>query len=263
MTAKTRNISFCILAGTRVSLFNRINSQTVRTKYMTIDHAQLCASSLEWSDFSLVSRASDPPSIGAVVGISFQSSYLTFVPGGPQLMGYGCSIILSDAHSGISTPPLIIRKVVKGGVFPDEGGLSPRIRGEVKDGVHVVTDDVDDYLCWTIVGISKFQYTFFDAFRQINTIPDMPITPFPTLFTAPVYRQTNNTLELVIANFCYTDPTTAAHTPLDVYLGNLGPLRHRVYQVTQPGPSTNIAPFVNGTGGSVVVDTPDLTATFP
>ncbi|KAK6987878.1 hypothetical protein R3P38DRAFT_2805150 [Favolaschia claudopus] len=142
-----------------------------------------------------------------------------------------CSIILSDAHSGISTPPLIIRKVVKGGVFPDEGGLSPRIRGEVKDGVHVVTDDVDDYLCWTIVGISKFQYTFFDAFRQINTIPDMPITPFPTLFTAPVYRQTNNTLELVIANFCYTDPTTAAHTPLDVYLGNLGPLRHRVYQM--------------------------------
>lgn len=30
---------------------------------------------------------------------------------------------------------------------------SPRIREEVKDGVHTVHDEVDDYLCWTIVGI--------------------------------------------------------------------------------------------------------------
>jgi len=122
----------------------------------------------------------------------------------------------------------------------------------VKDGVRVITDDVDDYLCWTIVGISKFQYTFFDAFGQNNNIPDMPITPFPTLFTAPVYRQTNNTIELTVANFFYADPTTGAHTPLDVYLGNLGPLRHRVYQATPPGPLTTISPFINRTGGNVM-----------
>lgn len=52
-TAKTRNISSCILAGGPVSLFNRINSQTVRTKYMTIDHAQLCASNITWSAFTV------------------------------------------------------------------------------------------------------------------------------------------------------------------------------------------------------------------
>lgn len=52
-TAKTRNISSCILAGGPVSLFNRINSQTVRTKYMTIDHAQLCASNVGWSAFNV------------------------------------------------------------------------------------------------------------------------------------------------------------------------------------------------------------------
>lgn len=52
-TAKTRNISSCILAGGPVSLFNRINSQTVRTKYMTIDHAQLCASNVAWSAFNV------------------------------------------------------------------------------------------------------------------------------------------------------------------------------------------------------------------
>ena len=52
-TAKTRNIGSCILAGGPVSLFNRINSQTVRTKYMTIEHNQLCASNIAWSAFAV------------------------------------------------------------------------------------------------------------------------------------------------------------------------------------------------------------------
>ena len=65
-TAKTRNISSCILAGGPVSLFNRINSQTVRTKYMTIDHNQLCASNVAWSAFNVnvVRRTEDAPAHG-------------------------------------------------------------------------------------------------------------------------------------------------------------------------------------------------------
>ena len=30
---------------------------------------------------------------------------------------------------------------------------SPRVREEVKDGARILHDEVDDYLCWTIVGI--------------------------------------------------------------------------------------------------------------
>ena len=52
-TAKTRNLASCILAGGPVSLFNRINSQTVRTKYMTIDNGTLCASNVTWSAFTV------------------------------------------------------------------------------------------------------------------------------------------------------------------------------------------------------------------
>jgi recombining binding protein (suppressor of hairless) len=77
----------------------------------------------------------------------------------------------------------------------------------------------------------------------------MPITPFPTLFTAPVYRPANNTVELTVSNFFYEDPKNGTQTPLDVYLGNLGPLRHRVYQATPPGPLTNISPFVQSLTG--------------
>jgi recombining binding protein suppressor of hairless len=65
-TAKTRNISSCILAGGPVSLFNRINSQTVRTKYMTIDHGQLCASNVTWSAFNVnvVRHPTETPTLG-------------------------------------------------------------------------------------------------------------------------------------------------------------------------------------------------------
>ena len=126
-------------------------------------------------------------------------------------MTYGCEIVLSDTLSGISTGPLVIRKVDKGKVSADDGGpvsqmqkialqrvnpdgtrhylsaagpmpgtpgvvappapgmssqagthplifQTPRVRDEMKDGVRLITDEVDDYLCWTIVGICACSY---------------------------------------------------------------------------------------------------------
>lgn len=68
-TAKTRNIASCILAGGPVSLFNRINSQTVRTKYMTVDGGQLCASNVAWAAFnvSVVRPQGETPAIGTLM----------------------------------------------------------------------------------------------------------------------------------------------------------------------------------------------------
>lgn len=88
---------------------------------------------------------------------------------------------------------------------------------------------------------AKFQYTFFDAFGQNNSIPELPITPFPTLFTPPIYRPANNTLELTVSNFFYDDPKTSTQQPLTVYLGNIGPLRARCFPPHAPGPLTNIS----------------------
>lgn len=72
-TAKTRNIQSCILAGGPVSLFNRINSQTVRTKYMTIDHAHLCASNISWSAFNVnvLRRPGETVSVGEQIYLVF------------------------------------------------------------------------------------------------------------------------------------------------------------------------------------------------
>ena len=100
------------------------------------------------------------------------------------------------------------------------------------------------FCCVSCRSAAKFQYTFFDALGPSNTIPELPVTPFPTLFTAPVYRPANNALELTVSNFFYENPKTRAQTPLDVYLGSIGPLRTRIYQTPLPGPLTNVSPFV-------------------
>ncbi|KAI0687764.1 hypothetical protein BC835DRAFT_1408272 [Cytidiella melzeri] len=283
-TAKTRNIASCILAGGPVSLFNRINSQTVRTKYMTVDGGMICASNNSWSAFTVnVIRSSqgDAPAIG------------------PQPVTYGSEIMLVDQATGTQSGALQIRKVDKGRVAPDDGGpvsqmqkiallrVNPdgsrqylsaagplpgstvaappalgmpnatsahqllyqaaRVREEVKDGSRIVIDEVDDYLCWTIVGISKFQYTFFDAFNQSTNVPDTPITPFPTLFQAPVYKPNINSLELTVANFFYEHPKHGGRTTLDIYIGNIGPLRNRYYAYDHED-SFSPAPYVQAIG---------------
>lgn len=211
-TAKTRNLASCILAGGPVSLFNRINSQTVRTKYMTVDQGRLCASNTTWSAFNVevVQAVTDPnaqpPDVGA------------YHPGGvpPQPVTYGSTLLLTDSHTGLTSDPLVIRKVDKGRIVMDEGTMGgpvsqmqkvalcritetgaryylsaagplqilpdpsgaandgkgviathplvyqpPAVREEVKGDVRMEVDEVDDFLCWTIVGICK-GYFFFD-----------------------------------------------------------------------------------------------------
>lgn len=59
-----------------------------------------------------------------------------------------------------------------------------------------------------------------------------------------------------MSNFFYDDPKTNSQIPLDVYLGNIGPLRQRVYQASPPGPLTNISPFVQSLTGGAPVDGP-------
>lgn len=88
--------------------------------------------------------------------------------------------------------------------------------------------------------IAKFQYTFFDAFGLNNNVPELPITPFPTLFNTPVYRSQSNTLDMTAANFFYEHPKTRHQVPLDVYIGNIGPLRLRLYN---HAPTNQDVPF--------------------
>jgi recombining binding protein suppressor of hairless len=96
--------------------------------------------------------------------------------------------------------------------------------------------------------IAKFQYTFFDAFNQSTNVPDIPITPFPTLFQAPIYKPSSNILELTVANFFYIHPKHGGRTTLDIYIGNIGPLPNRYYAPELDSILTVPSPFVQAIG---------------
>ncbi|KAF9917470.1 hypothetical protein FBU30_000742 [Linnemannia zychae] len=199
-TAKARNVSSCILAGSLVSLFNRINSQTVRTKYMSSQDGELCAKGSTWSAFtiSIVTNGPTTPSParnGAAKSHHRQPAQPTASP-----ITYGAEIILTETATGLQSDRLIVCKVENGRII--EGAIGPICQmqkvalrstrqsaddrplylgagGDDHQGGRFMdhttaTNTVlryepttkpeyyrpgsDDFLCWTIVGISKFEY---------------------------------------------------------------------------------------------------------
>ncbi|CAG8435675.1 6204_t:CDS:2 [Diversispora eburnea] len=231
-TAKARNVSSCILSGSQISLFNRINSQTVRTKYMGIEGGP-CSS-----------PSNIPSSKGShhFNSSSSNSSSTTTNCSNVTPITYGSEIILSDPTNGFTSDRMIIRKVEKGRIA--QGACGPVSQMQkialqcVRPGareshylsaagpitmdspqsqeqctvnsassflgyqpsrvVHmqnvefskelfrmvsmpnsipcnnkndnsnssIIVEEVDDYLCWTIVGISKFQRTYYEPLQS-------------------------------------------------------------------------------------------------
>ncbi|KAF9558477.1 hypothetical protein EC968_007096 [Mortierella alpina] len=84
-TAKAGNASCFILNGMSVSLLNRINAQTVRTKYMAVDNNAVCAKIGSWSSFT-IKMVKPPPAppvkvVPASMGVFKAPSHSTkFVP---------------------------------------------------------------------------------------------------------------------------------------------------------------------------------------
>lgn len=111
--AKARNVLAHITRNASVSLFNRINSQTYRTKYLCAQNGRLSAQSRSWSAFRLVilARPGATASHDAADGV----------------LSYGSVIVLVDTESGVATDPLVVCKVDRGRIIPpvDEAASIP------------------------------------------------------------------------------------------------------------------------------------------
>lgn len=267
-TSKARNVSSCIVANSPVSLFNRINSQTVRTKYMTTESGRLCAKNSTWTPFEIiVVRQHDN------------------VP-----VTYGSEVILKDPQSGVSSPPMVIRKVDKGCIsasacgpvsqmqkialqLVEDGTEPPRYlsarttadnKQQQQDNAATwldfqpsrimsdkpgqeSTERLDDYLCWTIVGIAKFRYTFMEPSSPFSTAttttssssspsldrrniyqPSPPPSPPPRriiplpMVSAVYYHSHSHCIELIGQHL--VQATVTPSRLYEFYLGSHGPL---------------------------------------
>ena len=288
--AKARNVSAHITKDTCVSLFNRINSQTYRTKYLCAQDGRLFAQSRSWTAFRLVvlsrREAAGPQDMA-------DESVLT----------YGSVIVLVDPASGASTDPLIVCKVDRGRILPpvdgqivhddDEGNAwgavaqmqkvalmryvpsengwslhphTPRtylcagtpppampalsleagaaMRAEASDDAHsmplafastrplpwsehIVMDEAEDAFCWTLVGISHFEYTFMDVdmlgLRGTSASMGLALTPFPLVTTMPFYDAATHKLAMTVQHFFYVRDSAALQTPRDAYAATHAP----------------------------------------
>ncbi|KAI9312612.1 beta-trefoil DNA-binding domain-containing protein [Dichotomocladium elegans] len=138
------------------------------------------------------------------------------------------SAVLSSSSSSSSSSSI---SVSSSSCAPIEFLPSKIIQPDNK--IELAYEAVDDYLFWTIVGISKFEYSFHDAslskqHTQSRSYPVSTISPFPILSSVQ-YNPESSILNLFGQHLLH----------LEVWLGSHGPLVSRLVnsQAEQPGSS--------------------------
>ncbi|KAI7875604.1 beta-trefoil [Lichtheimia hyalospora FSU 10163] len=257
-TCKARSVSSCIVSSAPVALFNRINSQTVRTKYLATEDDRLCAKNAMWSPFDIIVLRQPPVDEGGSEIMDANAPY-----GGIPVV-YGSEIILRDTQSGVESPPLYIRKVDKGRIIHSAEGpvsqmqkialqlassnnnndqrmylsaagpvMNPSSSAQPTTWLEFVSsrvvadkprqdpsERVDDFVTWTIVGIAN-NPSHNRTMPQPSPPPSPPprrIMPLPLVSTVRCYDM--NTLELTGQHLL--QPSNGRL--LDVWLGAYGPL---------------------------------------
>ncbi|XP_066867864.1 recombining binding protein suppressor of hairless-like protein [Kogia breviceps] len=188
-----KNTDLCISSGSKVSLFNRLRSQTVSTRYLSVEDGDFVASARQWAAFTLhladehCSQGDFPPREGYV--------------------HYGSLVQLICTVTGITLPPMIIRKVAKQcalldvdepisqlhkcafqfpGGPPGEGGTYLCLATEKvvqfqaspcpKEANKALLNDSS---CWTIIGTESVEFSFSTSLACTRE----PVTPVPLIST--------------------------------------------------------------------------------
>lgn len=309
---KRTNASY-LYVGDPISLWSRINSQSVRTKYLYVEHGKLVGMPSDWSAFVIdVVKRGEPPG-----GLPEKNRP------DPGVITFNSTVILRDIHSDYRTEPLLLLKIMSGkpvlnefgpvselnkvafakvvagqgkwylrapghdrDKLEDENGkplprIRKRIRGkkdtinsvvkkrvapaldtednfgdpsavrfepsklsvEVVDGQSIEGEYFDDFITWTISGVTEHTYTFFEGRHEVgdfSTVFRRPLTPMPILLDIPEYRAMENTITMTVTNFYYDDDNPVFRgKPLLLYLGAIGPLKFRSYRSTAPAVATN------------------------
>ncbi|XP_053103117.1 recombining binding protein suppressor of hairless-like protein isoform X2 [Hemicordylus capensis] len=186
-----KNTDLCISSGSKVSLFNRLRSQTVSTRYLFVEGGAFTASARRWAAFTL--HLADECCSQSRNEFPLREGYIR----------YGSIVRLICTATGVALPLLIIRKVVKQLVMMDVDEPISQLHKcafqlHGSDGMYLClsTEKViqfqaspcpkeanrellNDSSCWTIIGTETVEYTFSDSLTCIQD----PVSPVPLITT--------------------------------------------------------------------------------
>ncbi|KAH0619102.1 hypothetical protein JD844_018770 [Phrynosoma platyrhinos] len=127
-----KNTDLCISSGSKVSLFNRLRSQTVSTRYLSVEGGTFTASARQWAAFTLY------------LADDYCSQSQNEFPLREGYIRYGSIVRLICTATGIALPPLAAP-------CPKETNR----------------ELLNDSSCWTIIGTETVEYTFSDGLTGI------------------------------------------------------------------------------------------------
>ncbi|KAI5108967.1 recombining binding protein suppressor of hairless-like protein, partial [Silurus meridionalis] len=188
-----KNADLCIPSGSRVSLFNRLRSQTVSTRYLAVEGGTFVASARQWTAFTVI--------LGG-----FVSSWNIFGLGSLVLIQRKLySILRLESHS-ISVSAIfflykVIRKVNKQQACLDIDEPVSQLHKcafQLRNSKHMYLclsnekilqyqaspcpkesnrELLNDGSCWTITGTEVVEYTFSEILTSSPTV----ISPIPVI----------------------------------------------------------------------------------
>ncbi|CAG8544350.1 8423_t:CDS:2 [Ambispora gerdemannii] len=147
-----KNMELCIHHGTTISLFNRIRSQTVSTKYLGVSMHSASQNYAQWSYSGGVATMEQPspcfvartgswdPFIIWIVDTNYVKNSIKANSSTPIPIHYNQPVVLQCLTTGMTSPVMVIRKVDKGSNVIG-GGLLDNI-GMYGDGEEALGDPV-------------------------------------------------------------------------------------------------------------------------
>ncbi|XP_047670164.1 recombining binding protein suppressor of hairless-like protein isoform X2 [Tachysurus fulvidraco] len=183
-----KNADLCIPSGSRVSLFNRLRSQTVSTRYLAVEGGAFVASARQWTAFTVI-LVEDQQTDRS--DYSLCESYIC----------YGAVVQLVCTISGVALPPMVIRKVNKQHACLDIDEPVSQLHKcafQLRNSTHMYLclsnekilqyqaspcpkessrELLNDGSCWTITGTEVVEYTFSESLTSRPTV----ISPIPII----------------------------------------------------------------------------------
>ncbi|XP_062266202.1 recombining binding protein suppressor of hairless-like protein isoform X2 [Platichthys flesus] len=183
-----KNVDLCISSCSRVALFNRLRSQTVSTRYLSVDRGAFVASARQWTAFTITMVEDQSADQGDFV---LSEGFIC----------YGAVVQLVCTESGVALPPMVIRKVNKQQAILDVDEPVSQLhkcafqfRDDPQAFLCLSNDSIIQYLapssardpsrvvlndgsCWTIIGVEMVEFTFNEGLSCVQT----PVSPFPVI----------------------------------------------------------------------------------